>query len=62
MLPTLDAAELVLRALADDQLAQAGAEAAALDDLHLRAQLPGLCADAAQLHVGIGAFGDRPAG
>src|SRR3546814_7948363 len=49
LIADIEPGELALRAGADHDLALAGAEALALDDLHVRAHRPGLRADAAQL-------------
>src|SRR5690606_6955771 len=53
LLADLEPGELALRAGADHDLALAGAETPALDDLHVRAHRPALRADAAQLHAAV---------
>src|SRR5690606_2068461 len=53
----VEPAELLVRAVADDQLAKARFEPAALDQLDLRADLPGLWPDAAQLRIDVAAVG-----
>src|SRR3546814_11966539 len=53
LIADIEPGELALRAGADHDLALAGAEALALDDLHVRAHRPGLRADAAQLHAAV---------
>jgi len=56
-LADLHVAELALGALADHDLAQAGGELAALNDLDLVMHGPRLRADAAELRVDVGAIG-----
>src|SRR3546814_3833612 len=58
LLADVEPGELALRAGADHDLALAGGEALAFDDLHVRAHRSGLRADATQLH---GAVLVRPA-
>src|SRR3546814_21131193 len=48
LIADIEPGELALRAGADPDLALAGADALALDDLHVRAPRPGLPAEAAQ--------------
>src|SRR3546814_18841212 len=53
LIADVEPGELPLGAGADHDLALAGGEALAFDDLHVRAHRPRLRADAAQLHAAV---------